>query len=97
MKTSITAAALALLCSFAASAGGLQRTFHVGAVVIASANVSSTPTRTASGDAIYVRTGGHRAPPAALLVNGRVTPVPDPAGATIAAPASGEAVVTLLY
>jgi hypothetical protein len=97
MKTPIAAAALALLCSFAANAGALQRTFQVGAVVVASANVSSTLTRIASRDGINVRTGGYRAPPAALLVDGQVTLISDPTGASIAAPASGAAVVTLLY
>ena len=97
MKTSIAAAALALLCSFAARAGALQRTFHVGAVVVASASVSSMLTRTASRDAVDVRTGGYHAPPAALLVGGRVTVLSDPAGARVAVPATGDAVVTLLY
>ena len=98
MKTSIAAAALALFLSFAAHAGALQRTFNVGAVVVASANVSSALTRTASRDAIDVRTGGYRAPAPALLVDGHVTVLSASAGARIAAPASGsDAVVTLLY
>ena len=97
MKTSIAATALALLCSFAARAGALQRSFHVGAVVVASASVSSMLTRTASRDSIDVRTGGYRAPPAALLVDGRVTVLPSSAAARVAAPANGDAVVTLLY
>jgi len=97
MKTSIAAAALALLCSFAANAGPLQRSFQVGAVVVASASVSSTVTRAASRDGISVRTGGYRAPQAAVLVDGNVQVMSDSTGTSLAAPASGDAVVTLLY
>src|SRR5438128_901620 len=97
MKTSIAAAALALLCSFAANAGGLQRTFQVGAVVVASASVSSTVTRADSRDGISVRTGGYRAPQAAVLVDGNVQVRSEATGTGLGAPASGDAVVTLLY
>jgi hypothetical protein len=97
MKTSIAAAALALLSSFAANAGGLKSTFQVGAVVVASASVSSQLTRTSVRDGIDVRTGGYRPPKAALLLDGQVTPIPDPKGASIAAPAGAEAVVTVVY
>ena len=93
MKTSIAAAAAALLCSFAANAGALQRSFHVGAVVLASASVSSTVT----SEAISVRTGGHRAPRAAVLMDGNLTVLAESTGTSLAAPASGDAVVTLLY
>jgi hypothetical protein len=95
MKTSIAAAALALLCSFAASAGTLNRSFHVGAVVVASASVSSRVMRLASGQAIDVQTGGHRAPRPAVLIDGKPV-VADP-GNGLQAPIAGDAVVTLLY
>jgi hypothetical protein len=97
MKTSIAAAALALSCSFAANAGGLKRSFQVGAVVVASASVSSTLTRTPSRDGIDIRTGGYRPPRAALLIDGHVSPISDPKGASMEAPAGGEAVVTVVY
>src|SRR2546426_333677 len=97
MNTQFAAAPLALLCSFAAAAGGLQRSFQVGAVVVASANVSSTLTRGGSGAGISVRTAGYRAPAAALLVNDTVRVISDPASATLAAPASGDSMVTVLY
>lgn len=69
----------------------------MGAVVVASASVSSTFTRTSMRDGIDVRTGGYRPPKAALLVGGQVTPISDPKGASIAAPTGGEAVVTVVY
>ena len=97
MKLALAAAALALLGSTAASAGALQRSFRVGAVVVASANVSSSFVKAAGGDGISVRTGGYRSPPAALLVNGAVRVLDDAKGASLSAPANGNAVVTVLY
>jgi hypothetical protein len=97
MKTSIAAAALALLASFSAAAGGLQRSFNVGAVVVASASVSSRLMKVASAQGIDVRTGGYRAPPAALLVGGQVRMLAESAGASLPAPAEGETVVTVVY
>ncbi|MGZ6123755.1 MAG: hypothetical protein ACXWLR_02285, partial [Myxococcales bacterium] len=97
MKMSTTAAALAILCSFAAHAGGLSRTFGVGAVVVASASVSTALIKSGSHDAIDVRTGGYRAPPPALLVNGEVKLLSSFNGARVAALNDHRATVTVLY
>ena len=45
----------------------------------------------------YLRTGGYRAPQAAVLVDGNVQVMSEATGTSLAAPASGDAVVTLLY
>jgi hypothetical protein len=97
MKISTTAAALAILCSFAAHAGSLQRSFRVGAVVVASASVSTALVKSGSHDAIDVRTGGYRAPLPALLVNGEVKLLSGANGASVAALNDGRAMVTVLY
>lgn len=97
MKISFAAAALAILCSFSAAAGSLQRSFRVGAIVVASATVQTALVKGQSHDAVDVRTGGYRAPPAALLVNGEVKPLSDTNGASLAALNEGRAVVTIVY
>ena len=97
MKTSIAAAAaLALLGSFAASAGTLMRPFHVGAVVVASASVSSRVMRLASGNTVEVQTGGHREARPVVLIDGKPVAA-EMVGGGIQAPVRGDAVVTLLY
>jgi hypothetical protein len=53
--------------------------------------------KVASPQGIAVRTGGYRAPPAALLVGGQVRMLSEAASATVAAPADGDAVVTVVY
>jgi hypothetical protein len=87
-------AALALLVAFAAAARGRQRTFQVGASVIASASISSTFKADRSGDGIEVRLVGHRAFPAAVLVGGEVKVTPGGTRIRLAGPGT---VVTVLY
>ena len=84
----------ALTCVQPVHAGVARRSFQVGAVVIASASVSSTVR--ASGGVIEIRAVGHRSARAALLVDGEVKAIgKSPAIATI--PASGDVAVTVLY
>lgn len=97
MKISTTAAALAILCSFASHGRSLSRTFGVGAVVVASASVSTALIKSGSHNAIDVRTGGYRAPPPALLVNGKVKLLSNSSGARVAALNDDRAIVTVLY
>ena len=94
MRMKIRLAALALLVSFAATARGRQRTFQVGATVIASATISSAFKADGFGDGIEVRLVGHRALPAAVLVGGQVKVIP---GATRIRLAGSGTVVTVLY
>jgi hypothetical protein len=94
MRVKIRLAALALLVSFAAIARGRQRTFQVGAIVIASATISSAFKADGFGDGIEVRLVGHRALPAAVLVGGEVKVTP---GATRIRLAGSGTVVTVLY
>jgi len=94
MRVKIRLAALALLVSFAAIARGRQRTFQVGAIVIASATISSAFKADGFGDGIEVRLVGHRALPAAVLVGGEVKVSP---GATRIRLAGSGTVVTVLY
>ncbi|OLC77655.1 MAG: hypothetical protein AUH83_04075 [Deltaproteobacteria bacterium 13_1_40CM_4_68_19] len=78
MRMTIRLAALASLVSFAAAAGSHRATFQVGAIVIASATVSSAFKAGGSGDGIEVRLGGHRALSAAVLVASPPRPAPAP-------------------
>jgi len=94
MRVKIRLAALALLVSFAAIARGRQRTFQVGAIVIASATISSAFKADGFGDGIEVRLVGHRALPAAVLVGGEVKVTP---GASRIRLAGSSTVVTVLY
>jgi len=73
MKLSTLAAALLILLgSTKASAGALQRSFRIGAVVVASATVSATVAKRGSEEVVVVRTGGYRPPTPAFLVKGQV-------------------------
>jgi hypothetical protein len=94
MKTRL--ATLALLVSFAAAARGRQRTFQVGANVVASATVSSAFKADGLGDGIEVRLAGHRALAAAVLVGGELKVTPGVTSIRLAAAGSGT-VVTVLY
>ena len=94
MRMKIRLAALALLVSFAATARGPQRTFQVGAIVIASATISSAFKADGFGDGIEVRLVSHRALSAAVLMGGEVKVTP---GATRIRLAGSGAVVTVLY
>jgi hypothetical protein len=93
-RACFAATIIALACGNAAFAGGTRRTFRVGAAVVASARLSSQVR--ASDGAIEVRASGHRAAPAALLVDGQVKPIAD-LPTILPAPTDGEVVVTILY
>jgi len=93
----IRLAALASLVSFAAAARSHQATFQVGAIVIASATVSSAFKAGGSGDGIEVRLGGHRSLSAAVLVGGEMRVVPAATRINVAAAAGPGTVVTVLY
>jgi len=98
MRMTIRLAALASLLSFAAAARSHQATFQVGAIVIASATVSSAFKAGGSGDGIEVRLGGHRALSAAVLVGGEMRVVlPAATRISVAAAAGPGTVVTVLY
>lgn len=96
MRVKIRLATLALLVSFTAAARGRQRTFQVGAIVIASATISSAFKADGFGDGIEVRVVGHRALPAAVLVGGEVKVTPGAMRIRLAATGS-DTVVTVLY
>jgi len=97
MRMTIRLAALASLVSFAAAARSHQATFQVGAIVIASATVSSAFKAGGSGDGIEVRLGGHRSLSAAVLVGGEMRVVPAATRINVAAAAGPGTVVTVLY
>jgi hypothetical protein len=90
-------AALALLVSFAAAARGYRRTFQVGAIVVASAAVSSTYDAGGPRHGIEVRLSGHRRFAAAVLVGGEMNVVRGATRVTIAAIGGADEVVTVLY
>jgi hypothetical protein len=95
MRMQLRLPALAILLSFAAVARTQQRAFQVGAVVVASAGVTSAYKSGGPGGGIEVRLSGRRAPPAAVLVGGEVRVVPGEAS-IIVSPA-GPGAVTVLY
>jgi hypothetical protein len=94
MKTRV--ATLVLLITFAAAARGRQRTFQVGANVIASATISSAFKADGFGDRIELRLAGHRTLPAAVLMGGELKVIPASTSIRLAA-AGSSTVVTVLY
>jgi hypothetical protein len=93
LRAFFTAILVAFASADAARAGVVRRTFQVGAVVIASARLSST--MQASGAAIEIRAAGHRSAPAAVLVDGEVKIVES--AVILPIPPSGAIAVTVLY
>jgi hypothetical protein len=96
MRMKVRVAGLALLVSLAAAARGHQRSFQVGAMVIASATVSSVVKADGSGDGIEVRLAGHRSLSAAVLVGGEMRVAPGATRVRLSA-AGSSTVVTVLY
>jgi hypothetical protein len=85
---------VALACAEDAIAGAVQRAFQVGAVVVASARISSTAH--ASAGTIEVRALGHGSAPARLLVDGELKAIGE-TGTILAVPLRGDVRVTVLY
>ena len=94
MKTRL--ATLALLVSLPAAARGRQRTFQVGANVVASATISSAFKADSSGHGIEVRLAGHRTLAVAVTVGGELKVTPGATSIRLAADGS-TTVVTVLY
>jgi hypothetical protein len=90
----IAATALVLLTS--SVAGAFPRAnFRIGASVVASATVSASMSATARRR-VEIRTSGGRAPAPAVVVGGRIKLMSD-AASHVAAPETGDVVVTVLY
>ena len=85
---------VSLGCADPAFAAVVRRTFQVGAVVVASARISSVVQ--ASGGAIEIRAVGHRAARAALLIDGQVKIIAESA-TIVVMPPGGDVAVTVLY
>jgi hypothetical protein len=95
-RAAVLAAAVSLLSS-PAFAGASQGRFRVGAVVVASATVTSSLDAT-SRDGVRVQHVAMRGTPAPmLLVANEVKPMTDSGAAHLAASATGETTVTVVY
>lgn len=93
MDIRLAPAAAALLCSLSAAASGSQRSFLVGAVVAASARVSSTRVE---GNVVRLRLEGRGTAAPRILAGGRLMVVAG-SSAIVPAPARGNTVITVLY
>ena len=92
-----TAAAFLALSLFSSSAfAAASRSFTVGAVVVASATITSSVHATAQDRVnLTVTKRGANAP--MLMVDGRLKPVSESGSAQLPTPAAGDMTLTLLY
>jgi hypothetical protein len=94
-RAAIAAAFISLLSS-SAFAGATQGRFSVGAVVVASATVTSSVVNTARGG-VEVRVAKRGTPQPMLLMRTGLNPMTEGGTAELPAPASGDMTVTVLY
>ena len=96
MLTRAAAAFLALSLFSSSAFAAASRSFTVGAVVIASATITSS-VRAAAHDRVDVQVTKRGANAPMLMVDGRLKPVSESGSAQLPTPAAGDMTLTLLY
>ena len=96
MTRAAAAAALALSLIASPAFAAASRSFTVGAVVVASASITST-VRAAGGDNVELQVTKRGAYAPMVVVGGAEKRVSESGAARLTAPAAGDMTVTLLY